>query len=62
MHPGPAGPEYLDILGQQFCFRIASFDERAAVEAAIRTFQPRQRGQVIPTALKFDLCPFAECD
>ncbi len=45
VHTGPAGPEYLTILGRQSCFRIASFDERAAVEAAVRTFQARQRGQ-----------------
>ena len=42
---GPAGAEYLTIIGKQSCFRVASFDERAAVEAAIRTFQARQRGQ-----------------
>jgi predicted nucleic acid-binding protein len=44
VHAGPAGPEYLNILGRQSCFRVASFDERAAVEAAIRTSQARQRG------------------
>jgi hypothetical protein len=45
VHAGPAGPEYLNIIGRQSCFRIASFDERAAVEAAIRTYHARQRGQ-----------------
>ena len=45
MHAGPAGPEYLAILGKQSCFRVASFDERAAVEAAVKTYQARQRGQ-----------------
>jgi len=45
VHAGLAGPEYLAILGRQSCFRIASFDERAAVEAAVRTFEARQRGQ-----------------
>ena len=45
VHAGPAGPDYLSIISKQSCFRIASFDERAAVEAAARTFQARQRGQ-----------------
>nr|WP_294520061.1 hypothetical protein [uncultured Rhodopila sp.] len=45
VYAGPAGAEYLTILGKQSCFRIASFDERAAIEAAIRTFDARQRGQ-----------------
>jgi len=45
VHAGPAGADYLAILGKQSCFRIASFDERAAIEAAIRTFDARQRGQ-----------------
>jgi len=45
VHAGLAGPEYLVILGKQSCFRVASFDERAAVEAAVRTFHARQRGQ-----------------
>ena len=61
VHAGPAGPEYLTILSKQSCFRVASFDERAAVEAAVRTFQARQRGQrkggnpeVSKTKIKFD--------
>lgn len=61
IHAGPAGPEYLTILSKQSCFRIASFDERAAVEAAIRTFQARQRGhrkggnpEASKTKIKFD--------
>ncbi len=35
VHAGPAGPDYLAILNKQSCFRIVSFDERAAIEAAI---------------------------
>ena len=61
VHAGPAGPEYLTILSKQSCFRVASFDERAAVEAAVRTFQARARGQrkggnpeVSKTKIKFD--------
>jgi predicted nucleic acid-binding protein len=45
VHAGPAGPEYLTIIAKQSSFRVASFDERAAVEAAVRTFHARQRGQ-----------------
>ena len=45
VYAGPAGPEYLNIIGRQACFRVASFDERAAVEAAIRTYHAGQRGQ-----------------
>lgn len=45
VHAGPAGPQYLRIIQQQSCFRIAGFDERAAIEAAARTFEARQRGQ-----------------
>jgi hypothetical protein len=44
VHAGPAGPDYLTIIGKQSCFRVANFDERAAVEAAVRTYQARQRG------------------
>lgn len=61
VHAGPAGPEYLAILGKQACFRVASFDERAAVEAAARTFDARRRGQpkggdpaASKTKIKFD--------
>jgi hypothetical protein len=63
VHAGPAGSEYLNIIGKQSCFRVASFDERAAVEAAIRTYEARQRGQrtggsgkpeVTKTKIKFD--------
>jgi hypothetical protein len=61
VHAGPAGPEYLIIIGRQSCFRIASFDERAAVEAAVRTYQARQRGQpkggapeIAKAKIKFD--------
>jgi hypothetical protein len=63
VHAGPAGPEYLNILGRQSCFRVASFDERAAVEAAIRTYNARQRGQarggpadISKAKIKFDRC------
>jgi hypothetical protein len=45
VHAGPAGPEYLAIITKQACFRVAAFDERAAVEVAVRTFQARQSGQ-----------------
>ena len=45
VYAGPAGSEYLAILGKQSCFRIASFDTRAAIEAAAMTLQARQRGQ-----------------
>jgi hypothetical protein len=44
VHAGPAGPQYLDIIGRQSCFRVASFDERAAVEAAVRTCEALRRG------------------
>ncbi len=61
IHAGPAGPAYLAIISKQTCFRIASFDERAAVEAAVRTFNARQRGQrkggnpdASKTKIKFD--------
>jgi predicted nucleic acid-binding protein len=61
VHAGPAGPEYLTVIGKQSCFRVASFDERAAVEAAVRTFHARQRGQrkggnpeVSKSKIKFD--------
>lgn len=61
VHAGPAGPDYLAILSKQSCFRVAPFDERAAVEAAIRTYEARQRGQrkggnpdASKTKIKFD--------
>lgn len=44
VHAGPAGPDYLAVIGKYACFRVASFDERAAVEAAVRTYQARERG------------------
>lgn len=44
VHAGPAGPEYLNIINRQSCFRIASFDARAAVETAARVYEARQRG------------------
>lgn len=45
VYAGPAGADYLAIISKQSCFRVAAFDERAAVEAAARTFEARQRGQ-----------------
>ena len=45
VHAGPAGSDYLAIIGKQSCFRIAPFDERAAIEAAIRTYDARMKGQ-----------------
>ncbi len=61
VHAGPAGPEYLAIISKQSCFRVASFDERGAVEAAARTFHARTRGQrkggnpeASKTKIKFD--------
>ncbi len=45
VHAGPAGPAFLALLSKKSIFRIAGFDERAAVEAAIRTYDARQRGQ-----------------
>jgi hypothetical protein len=61
VHAGPAAPEYLNIIGRQACFRVASFDERAAVEAAIRTYEARQRGlpkggspDIAKSKIKFD--------
>ena len=45
VHAGPAGSDWVAMLGKQSCFRIASFDQRAAIEAAIRTHDARQRGQ-----------------
>ena len=37
MHAGEAGPGYLEILNGTRCFRIESFDQRAAVELAAMT-------------------------
>jgi hypothetical protein len=61
VYAGQAGPEYLNIIGKQACFRVASFDQRAAVEAAIRTHEAQQRGQrtggnpeAAKTKIKFD--------
>ena len=41
---GTAGPDYLAIIHKQACFRVAPFDERAAIEAAARVYDARQRG------------------
>lgn len=57
---GPAGPQYLDVISKQSCYRVASFDERAAVEAAVRihaALQRRQRADASRdsrTKIKFD--------
>jgi hypothetical protein len=45
VHAGPAASDYLTILNKQACFRIANFDQRAAVETAVMIYQARQRGQ-----------------
>ncbi|MCJ2015858.1 hypothetical protein MKK84_00185, partial [Methylobacterium sp. E-065] len=45
VNAGQAGPEYLATISRQACFRVASFDERAAVEAAVRIAQARQQGR-----------------
>ncbi|MCJ2090994.1 hypothetical protein MKK67_00495 [Methylobacterium sp. J-072] len=45
VNAGQAGPEYLAAISRQACFRVASFDERAAVEAAVRIAQARQQGR-----------------
>jgi hypothetical protein len=61
VHAGPAGPAYLAILAKHAAFRVASFDERAAIEAAVRTFDARLRGQnrggnpgIAKAKIKFD--------
>jgi predicted nucleic acid-binding protein len=59
VHAGvTVAPAYLDIIGKQSCYRVASFDERAAVEAAVRTHEARQRGAASTGAsrakIKFD--------
>ncbi len=61
IHAGPAGSAYLTLLSKKAIFRVASFDERAAVEAAIRTYDARQRGhkkggnpQASKSKIKFD--------
>ena len=61
VHAGPAGPDYLAIISKRAVFRVASFDERAAVEAAFRTWEARQRGQpkggspeIAKAKIKFD--------
>ena len=37
VHAGNAGPQYLDVLNGTRCFRVTSFDLRAAVELAAMT-------------------------
>lgn len=45
VYAGPAGPAYLAILNKMANVRVANFDQKAAIEAAIRTFDARKRGQ-----------------
>lgn len=45
VHAGPAGPDYIAMINRQGCFRIVGFDQRAAIEAAARIYEARQRGQ-----------------
>ena len=39
-----AASEYVAILAKHAAFRVAAFDERAAIEAAVRTYEARARG------------------
>jgi hypothetical protein len=41
VHAGDAMTHYLDILNRRSCFRIASFDEMAAIEVALLTAEDR---------------------
>ena len=43
---GEAGPQYLDILSNTSCFRLAPFDERAAIELAEMTRKARSSGDL----------------
>lgn len=57
VHAGRASAAYLDIINQQSCFRIASFDQRAAVEAAVRTHDALRQGRSSAASrakIKFD--------
>src|SRR5262249_29496100 len=61
VHAGTAGSDYVAILAKNAAFRVVSFDERAAIEAAIRTYEARQRGhrkggnpQADRTKIKYD--------
>jgi len=44
VHAGEATQRYLEILNTQAAFRIASFDEKAAIEAALATRDAIGRG------------------
>ncbi len=46
VHAGEATGKYLDILNNQAAFRIAPFDQRAAIEAAIAMKGALQRGGI----------------
>ena len=46
VHADAAGPQYLDILNRTACFRIASFDQRAAVELATMTGETLETGSL----------------
>lgn len=61
VYAGAAGPDYISILSKNASFRIAPFDVRAAIEAAIRTHDARQRGlrkggavDISKSKIKFD--------
>tara|TARA_Y100001951_G_C11290625_1_gene271874 strand:+ start:1976 stop:2518 length:543 start_codon:yes stop_codon:yes gene_type:complete len=63
VHAGEAMQPYLDILNGQAAFRIASFDQKAAIEAAIAMRDAIKRGghridainpDVTKTKIKFD--------
>ena len=46
VHADEAAPQYLEILNKTSCFRIASFDERAAVELAEMTRRALSAGDL----------------
>ena len=60
VHAGSAGPEYLRILNASSCFRIADFDQLAAVELAAMTHEALSAGNLragtdaTRATLKFD--------
>ena len=63
VHAGEAMPPYLDIMNGQSAFRIAPFDQKAAIEAAIAMSDAIKRGghrvdaanpDATKTKIKFD--------
>lgn len=46
VHAGAATSEYLDILNKQACFRIAAFDQKAALETALSLQDALARGNI----------------